>query len=212
MNIAQTRQVLSYLWSTHPSAPKFGDEDKMRTVAAYFRVLYPYSVEDVMAAVDLVCRESPTFLPSAYEIEKRCERRIDVDAYLPREYELVTDRIEDADTKRLALEPEYREAFRARDELMKEFGLFFYYDKEKQADRELEFKQKCASFDAVIDRYYEASDECRRLRERRDELYKRATWEAQDAYDKQQAQLAHNDLCALGYDRLALEGQDVETI
>ena len=27
-----------------------------------------------------------------------------------------------------------------------------------------------------------------------------------NAYDRTQAQLAHNDLCSLGYERLALEG------
>ena len=69
MNIAQTRQVMAYLWATHPSAPKYTDDDKARTIASYFRILYKFDINDVLEAVDRVCRESATFIPSAYEIE-----------------------------------------------------------------------------------------------------------------------------------------------
>lgn len=51
----------------------------------------------------------------------------------------------------------------------------------------------------------EISGECGRIKGRMDELLSRATWAAQDAYDKEQTQMAHKDLCSLGYDRLALE-------
>ncbi|MBQ9396012.1 MAG: hypothetical protein IJU23_10960 [Proteobacteria bacterium] len=206
MNITQTRQVLSYIWSTHPSAPKYTGEDKVRTVAAYFRVLYQYSVEDVMEAVDRICRESPTFIPSAYEIEKRCTKHINVEAYLPREYEVLGDRLEDAEEKRLALKDDYQAAFCARTEIMREYGSKEFLDEAKQAARREEYREKCAPHEAVIEQYSEISDECGRLKARRDELLSRATWAAQDAYDKQQTQLAHKDLCSLGYDRLALEG------
>ena len=62
MNLSQTRQVLSYLWTTHPSAPKLTDDDKMRSVASYFRVLYRFAIDDVLDAVDKACRKSPSFV------------------------------------------------------------------------------------------------------------------------------------------------------
>jgi hypothetical protein len=65
---------------------------------------------------------------------------------------------------------------------------------------------KVAPFDEVIEQYYDMGSECRQLKARKEELYNRASWEAYDAYDRAQAQMAHNDLCALGYERLALEG------
>ena len=65
MNIEQTRQVLTYIWSTHPCAPKLEGDGKTATIASYFRILYKYSIEDVLEAVDRVCRESAAFIPSA---------------------------------------------------------------------------------------------------------------------------------------------------
>ncbi len=205
MNIQQTQQVLSYIWSTHPSAPKYSEDGKMRTVAAYFRVLYQYSVDDVMEAVDKVCRESPSFIPSAYEIEKRCSKRINVEAYLSKEYEVLGDRLEEAEAKRLALKEDYQAAFSARDAIMREYGSMMFCNEEKQTARREEYREKCAPHETVIEQYSEISDECGRIKARMDELLSRATWAAQDAYDKQQTQMAHKDLCSLGYDRLALE-------
>ena len=205
MNIAQTRQVMAYIWATHPSAPKYTDDDKARTVASYFRVLCKYSVDDVMAAVDIICRESPTFIPSAYEIEKKCTKTVKVDAFLPREYYEVMDRLDDADNRRAILCAEYEAAFRERDKIMREYASVSFADETRQNERLEEYRQKCAPFETVIDRYCEMSAECRHLKERLNELYYRATWAAQDAYDREQSQLAHNDLCALGYERLALE-------
>ena len=118
MNIQQTQQVLSYIWSTHPSAPKYSEDGKMRTVAAYFRVLYQYSAEDVLEAVDRICRESPTFIPSAYEIEAKCTRHVDIEAYLSSEYELVLDRLEKAEARQREFEPLYDSAFRQRSNLL----------------------------------------------------------------------------------------------
>ena len=201
MNIQQTQQVLSYIWSTHPSAPKYSEDGKVRTVAAYFRVLYQYSVEDVLEAVDRICRESPTFIPSAYEIEAKCTRHVDIEAYLSSEYELVLDRLEKAEARQREFEPLYDSAFRQRSNLLG--GVIFnLMSDEKKA----ELAAKVAPLDEVIERYYDMGEECRQLKARKEELYNRASWEAYDAYDRAQAQLAHNDLCSLGYERLALEG------
>lgn len=69
MNIRQTAQVLAYIASTHPSYPRYSDEDKQRVVMAYFRLLWPYSVSDVMDAVDRASRKSRPYAPGAYDIE-----------------------------------------------------------------------------------------------------------------------------------------------
>lgn len=201
MNIEQTRQVMAYLWATHPSAPKYGDDDKARTIASYFRVLYKFDINDVLEAVDRVCRESSTFIPSAYEIEAKCTRHVDVEYYLPDEYHKVSQRLEDAERRRFAYEPAYYRAFKQRAELLGGQILSLMSDDEKS-----ELAAKVAPFDTVIEKYSDLDDECRQLRARKEELYNHASWEAYDAYDRTQAQLAHNDLCALGYERLALEG------
>lgn len=201
MNIAQTRQVMAYLWATHPSAPKYTDDDKARTIASYFRILYKFDINDVLEAVDRVCRESATFIPSAYEIEAKCTRHVDIEAYLSSEYELVLERLEKAEARRHEFEPLYDSAFKQRSNLLD--GVFFNFMSDEE---NAELAAKVSLFDEVIEQYYDMVDECRQLKARKEELYNRAAWEAYDAYDRAQAQLAHNDLCALGYERLALEG------
>lgn len=201
MNIAQTQQVLSYIWSTHPSAPKYSDEGKTRIIASYFRILYKYSIDDVLEAVDRVCRESSTFIPSAYEIEAKCTKHVDIEAYLSSEYELVLERLEKAEARRREFEPLYDSAFKQRSELLGNKIYSFMSDDEKAA-----LATKVAPFEAVIAKYSDLLDECQQLKARKEELYNRASWEACDAYDRAQAQMAHNDLCSLGYERLALGG------
>ena len=201
MNIAQTQQVLSYIWSTHPSAPKYSDEGKTRIIASYFRILYKYSIDDVLEAVDRVCRESATFIPSAYEIEAKCTKHVDIEAYLSSEYELVLERLEKAEARRREFEPLYDSAFKQRSELLGNKIYSFMSDDEKAA-----LATKVAPFEAVIAKYSDLLDECQQLKARKEELYNRASWEACDAYDRAQAQMAHNDLCSLGYERLALGG------
>ena len=148
-----------------------------------------------------MCRESATFIPSAYEIEAKCTKHVDVGPYLTDEYRTVSQRLADAEERRLAYEPAYDRAFKQRAELLGGQIFSFMSDDEKS-----ELAAKVAPFDAVMAKYSDLLDECRQLRARKEELYNRASWEASDAYDRTQAQLAHNDLCALGYERLALEG------
>lgn len=201
MNIAQTQQVLSYIWSTHPSAPKYSDEGKTRIIASYFRILYRFDINDVLEAVDRVCRESVTFIPSAYEIEAKCTKHVDVGPYLTDEYRTVSQRLADAEARRLAYEPEYDRAFKQRSELLGN-QIFSLMSDEQKA----ELAAKVAPFEAVMAKYSDLMDECRQLKDRKEELYHRASWEAYDAYDRAQSQMAHKDLCSLGYERLALEG------
>lgn len=200
MNIAQTRQVLTYIWSTHPNAPKLEGDGKTAIIASYFRVLYKYSIDDVLDAVDRVCHES-AFIPSAYEIEAKCTKHVEIGAYLSSEYELVLDRLEKAEARQREFEPLYDSAFRQRSNLLG--GLIFtLMSDEKKA----ELAAKVAPFDEVIEQYYDMGEECRQLRAQKEALYNRASRDAYDAYDRAQAQMAHNDLCSLGYERLALEG------
>ena len=179
MNIAQTRQVMAYLWATHPSAPKYTDDDKVRTIASYFRVLYGYSLEDVLDAVDRVCKKSPSFIPSAYEIEAACQKSANVEAFLPKEYHEL-----DAQYKEFAY-CYYQDLILARNEI-------------EIAKTEEERAKAQARFDGIKARMA--------IEEKMHELYKAASYFAEEAYDRTQAQLAHNDLCSLGYERLALEG------
>lgn len=179
MNIAQTRQVMAYIWATHPSAPKYTDDDKVRTIASYFRVLYGYSLEDVLDAVDRVCKKSPSFIPSAYEIEAACQKSANIEAFLPKEYHEL-----DAQYKEFAY-CHYQDLILARNEI-------------ELAETDADRAKAQARFDGIRARM--------EIEERMHEIYKTALARATEAYDRAQAQLAHNDLCSLGYERLALEG------
>lgn len=86
MNINECRQCLSYIYSTHPNAPTLTKEDKTRMVAAYFRVLYKYTLNDVLSAIDRFCQDKPSYIPTAYEIESRVVKTLDIERFLPAEY------------------------------------------------------------------------------------------------------------------------------
>ena len=86
MNYTQTRQALQSLWGTHPAAPKFTQEDKAITSACYFRVLYKYSLHDVLHAIDKACRKNPTFIPSAFEIESNVSKTLPWEQYITNKY------------------------------------------------------------------------------------------------------------------------------
>lgn len=179
MNIAQTRQVMAYLWATHPSAPKYSDDDKSRTIASYFRVLYKYSIDDVLDAVDRVCKKSPAFIPSAYEIETACYKTPNVEPFLPSEY-------------------------RELDAQYKEFECSHYPDLILARNR-LELAENDAE-KAEYQRQFDGIRARMEIEERMHEIHNSALARATEAYDRTQTQMAHNDLCALGYERLSLEG------
>ena len=91
MNLNQCRQALTYLWGTHPAAPRFTDADKAITTASYFRVLHKYSLQDVLNAIDKACRENHTFIPSAYEIETKVVKTTNWEKYITDEYRELND-------------------------------------------------------------------------------------------------------------------------
>lgn len=82
MNIRQTAQILAYIASTHPNYPRYTDEDKQRVVMAYFRLLWPYSITDVMEAVDKASRKSRPYPPGAYDIEAEITPHYETDKYI----------------------------------------------------------------------------------------------------------------------------------
>ena len=93
MNINETRHALSYLYSTHPHAPTLNPGDKTRMVYAFFRVLYKYSLNDVIDGIDRACEKSTQFIPSAYEIERNVEKSIDITQFLPEEYNEIIEKL-----------------------------------------------------------------------------------------------------------------------
>lgn len=86
MNLAQTCQVLSYLAATHPNFPKYTPEDKQRVAVSYFRILYRFSLPDVLDAVDAACRRARPFLPCVYDIEHEVAPTLHYEKYLTAEY------------------------------------------------------------------------------------------------------------------------------
>lgn len=192
MNIAQTRQVMAYIWSTHPSAPKYSNDDKVRTVAAYFRVLYKYALSDVLAAVDAVCLENPTFTPSAYEIEAKCEKRVNVDYYLPEQYHTLGRMIHDMEQIRDSKEAKYLEAFDERARILDGVTLSMLCDAEKE-----QVRAQLEPLEQTINEFINILTGLEELKRGREDLYIQATWKAYEDYDRKQAQLAQNDLTAI---------------
>lgn len=86
MSIDETKIVLSYIYSTHINAPKLSKEDKQRVVMSFYRILYKYSMCDVMTAIDKACANDKGFVPTPYDIEKNIKISIDVTKFLPAEY------------------------------------------------------------------------------------------------------------------------------
>ena len=78
MNISQTQDLLSWLWSTFPNSKTLSADDKRGTVVAYFDELWQYSLEDVIAAARKALSAQPHFVPSSPEIENYCTKTIHV--------------------------------------------------------------------------------------------------------------------------------------
>lgn len=169
MNIDQTRQVLSYLWATHPNAPKLTANDKTRTIAAFFRVLYKFTQSDVLNAVDKACERAPSYIPSAYEIAGVCVKTCDTDQFLPDEYKALAKENEG----NFYREYELRNALNALKQARSE-------------DERAACEEKYNTISAWIDRD-----------ERMSELFRRAAEAAEKYYDASCMSEARADLCNL---------------
>lgn len=86
MNIEETRNFLTMLWSLFPNAPRSSSDEKKATVAAWFYVLHEYSIGDVWIASQKVLYEKPVFIPTAYEILSRCHKTTNPERFLGDEY------------------------------------------------------------------------------------------------------------------------------
>lgn len=201
MNISQTRQILAYLWASHPGAPRYTDDDKMRTIAAFFRVLYGFSVDDVLKAVDAVCGDKPTYIPSAYEVLAKCKKSIDVDAYLPHEYHDLSKALHIEEKHRDLLYPDYQKALKERGDVLGQYIISLLSEEQKTA-----LNATIKPYDDIIEEYMDSLSLCRELRKKMEDLYISATWTAHEDYDTREARLAHKDLKEISDDLKALEG------
>ncbi len=86
MNIEDTRNFLTMLWSLFPNAPKSSPDEKRATVAAWFCVLHEYTISDAWNAAQEVLREKPTFIPTAFEILNRCRKTVNPEDFVCSEY------------------------------------------------------------------------------------------------------------------------------
>lgn len=85
MTLAQTKTLLSYIWSAIPCAPRMDPQDKKRIAAAYCITLHEYSADDVMTATVECCRKS-SFVPSAFEILNYCHKTLHTEQFYSNEY------------------------------------------------------------------------------------------------------------------------------
>lgn len=211
MNLQQTSSVLSYIWSTHPNAPKYTDEDKMRIVAAYFRILYKYDINDVMIAVDEACRKNPAFIPTAYEIESVCEKckTIDLERFLPPDY---LDIVNEADELRQKCR-EYEvytpcRSYRDRlNKLADNYERYVFlkhtalYEKEKRdleacdLDEQKKYQESESVFTSMKIRLSQLSEMV-------NQMFSEAYNKAVSFYNKTQENIAKQDLRELGFEQV----------
>ena len=94
MNLRETQQLLTMLWSLYPNAPKLSKEDKNVMAMAWLSVLYEYSRDDVWMATKRCIAAEPRFVPTAPEILKRCEKTYHIEQYLPPEYDELSKKVD----------------------------------------------------------------------------------------------------------------------
>lgn len=173
MNFIQTKQALQYLWGTHPAAPRFDDTDKNVAAISYFRVLYMYSLPDVLDAIDRACRKSPSFIPSAFEVEENVYKTLDVDSYIDKEKYKKLDQVHH-EYKDCGMSDYYREAIAAN----------------------------CATDPAIKKVHQQACDAIQERIDidiKLHNLYRQAEREAEIAYDARQKNISFSDLKQLGF-------------
>lgn len=119
MNLRETKQLLTMLWSMYPNAPKLSKEDKEIMAMAWLTCLYEYSLEDVWKAVKKCVEREPRFIPTAPEVQKRTEKDYKVEKYLTQEYEDLNRLIDRSITTEIGRERRLRE-FKVRIENKKE--------------------------------------------------------------------------------------------
>lgn len=87
MNLKETKQLLTMLWSMYPNAPKLTREDKEVMAIAWLSILYMYSLADVWKGVKKCIENEPRFVPTAPEVLQNCEFSYDIERYLSPEYD-----------------------------------------------------------------------------------------------------------------------------
>ena len=103
MNLRETQQLLTMLWSMYPNAPKLTREDKENMAMAWLGLMYEYSLEDVWKAVKMCFEREPRFVPTAPEVLKNCTKDYKTERFLPPEYEELSQQVDltfDAEVRR----------------------------------------------------------------------------------------------------------------
>lgn len=195
MNLAEMRSVLTYIWSAHPNAPNIDDVSKDLTIQSYFRVLYMYDIQDVLEAVDRTCRESPIYIPSAYQIYKHCERTLNVQTYLTQAYYDEKERLEALRMTQREWEPVYQKALQKRFLLVGNVIISLIDDEKLEHLRKM-----CQPYEETIDTFRALSEDIMECEKRIEDLYAQAVIEANYEYDQKQIARASDDLKELTYE------------
>lgn len=199
MNISQTQQLLSFLWSKFPNSRTLTTDDKRSTVIAYFDELWQFSLNDAIDGAREALKVQPHFVPSAPEIAHYSIKTFDPYKFLSPEYHEATKRLEEEKKQLASTSPEFESAFNERCAMM--VG---------RCERDLNQFERIHhnELTKTINNYYDILNKVRTTERRIDRLFTEATWRASDAYDAAERSLAQNDLKQLGWaaPRFALEG------
>ena len=194
MNIVQTRQLLSFLWSKFPNSRALSVEDKQMTTLAYFDELWQYSLQDALDAARCALREQPHFVPSATEIAHYAHKTFDPTAYLSPEYAKTQAQIDQLEQKLIDERPAYEAAFEARADLNS--GVIVnLMSPEKRARFQAEYDR----LTTIIEAYLDLNDERLRIVQKKAALWQAAISDASLAYNSTESALANQDFQQLGW-------------
>lgn len=190
MNLEQTRQLLSFLWSKFPNGRALSVEDKQMTAIAYFDELWEYSLQDAIAAARKALKEQPHFIPSAPEIAHHAVKSLEAHRYYPQELDDVQRRIERLEAEIDAEKSSYYQAFQAMVKLTSSTPEYLMNDIQLYEKKRLQ---------SEIDSHLEKSNELWRLKTRMKLLIQQAFNLAEEAYDREQIELSRNDFKRIGW-------------
>ncbi|MCQ2101453.1 MAG: replicative helicase loader/inhibitor [Fibrobacter sp.] len=140
MNLKETKQLLTMLWSMYPNAPKLSRDDKEVMAMAWVGLMYEFALEDVWKAVKQCFEREPRYIPTAPEVLSKCTKDYKTERFLPKEYEELEETIDRSWAATLNRENIYKQLSQKDVESMDEEQKSIYNKvvKERETDRRLD--------------------------------------------------------------------------
>lgn len=140
MNLRETKQLLTMLWSMYPNAPKLSRDDKEVMAMAWVGLMYEFALEDVWKAVKQCFEREPRYIPTAPEVLSKCTKDYKTERFLPKEYEELEETIDRSWAATVNRESIYKQLSQKDVESLddEQKSLYNKVVKERETDRRLD--------------------------------------------------------------------------